>query len=220
MGLFENRKIIVFAGAGLALVAGLGIAVAVMMIDHGSNRPPPASRGGLVVEMGKVDDTPSSNAKPLRCFVGGQFVGMETLAHCAHKNGVSTQALDVGLDANGALTAADQSGFVVTPLPEGIPQPEAPLQVDAPESPSLPVAAPKAVASACSTYEQGEWRKIADGLTATTCAQALFVARCNRPGPMAYGRIGDQSLRSLNGRVEISSDNKSFHVLIEQVCSE
>ncbi len=217
MVLFKNRKLMLVGGGVLALLAGIGIAVTVMMIDHGSHAPPPASRGGLVVEMGQVDDAPSSNAKPLRCFVGGQFIGMATLSECAKKNGVSTQALDVGLDANGALTAADQAGLVVTPLPEEAITPPPPAPEPTATVTTSAVGSSKTGQGVCLAYEQGEWHKLAENLSPTACAQMLFSARCDRPGTVAFGRSGDQALRAINGKVEMSGDNKTYHGLIDQV---
>ena len=53
---------------------------------------------------------------PLRCFVAGQFAGEMTLAACAKRNGVSTDALDVeqphrdsGLAEGSALGEQHQS---------------------------------------------------------------------------------------------------------------
>ena len=85
--------------------------------DKKPTEEPPASRAGLIVETGRADDTKLDPARPLRCFVGGAFVGEITLAECAKKNGVATGALDVGVDETGALAAADQAGMVLTPLP-------------------------------------------------------------------------------------------------------
>ncbi len=115
MDLMQDRRVVLMIGGGLAILLGAGIAIGIMMRDHGSSAPPPASRGGLVVETG-TDDQTLDPARPLRCFVGGQFVGMATLADCAKKNGVATRALDVGVDATGALAAASDTGPVIQPL--------------------------------------------------------------------------------------------------------
>lgn len=110
MDFLKDRRIILGGGAALALVAGLGIAVALMSgHDKKPAEDPPASRAGLIVETGRADDTKLDPARPLRCFVGGAFVGEITLAECAKKNGVATGALDVGVDETGALAAADQA---------------------------------------------------------------------------------------------------------------
>ncbi len=206
-------------GAGLALIAGLGIGLFIMTRDHGSNSPPPASKGGLVVEMGSVDEAPSANGRQLRCFVGGQFVGMASLAQCAKKNGVSTQGLDVGLDANGALAAADGAGVVVTPLaPEQLKdQVEAPIAgLPAEPKPAEPLDIKKPAVAACMRFNAGEWRKVADGLELNSCARTLFDGKCEKDGSASYGRWGNQTLRLVPGKVEQSADNKSFVSLAEQ----
>lgn len=206
-------------GAGLALLAGLGIGLFIMTRDHGSKSPPPASNGGLVVEMGSVDDAPTANGRQLRCFVGGQFVGMASLAQCAKKNGVSTQGLDVGLDANGALAAADGAGVVVTPLaPDQLTDKIAPPVAGAPGEAkgAEPTDVKKAAVGACMRFSGGEWRKVADDLELNSCARTLFDGMCEKDGSASYGRWGSQTLRLVPGKVEQSADNKSFVSLAEQ----
>jgi hypothetical protein len=213
MELLKDRRVLLAGGAVLALVAGLGIALALM---HGAKSPtedPPASRSGLIVETGRADDTKLDANRPLRCFVGGQFVGETTLAECAKKNGVATGALDVGVDETGALAAADQAGTVLTPLP---PPPEA-LAVPAPAA--TPAAQAPAVSSAllavCWRYAGGEWRKLPGEITVNACAQQISGGRCERAGGATYGRWGDETLRVVPGKVESSSDNRTFHSIIE-----
>src|SRR5690349_8155448 len=101
----KDRRLIIAGGAALALLAGLGIAV---MLQGRSGPTPKAmdetQREGLQVQMGApTAGAPGEGA--LRCFVGGQFVGMTTLDDCAKRNGVATDALDVGLDPSGAVAA-------------------------------------------------------------------------------------------------------------------
>src|SRR6185437_52804 len=84
---------------------------------HKPAEPPPASQGGLTVVSGRDDDTKLDPKRPLRCFVGGQFVGELPLAVCAQRNGVATGALDVGLDQAGALAATNGVNSTLTPLP-------------------------------------------------------------------------------------------------------
>jgi hypothetical protein len=213
MELLKDRRVLLGGGAALALIAGLGIALTVM---HGNKSPtdaPPASRTGLIVETGRADDTKLDANRPLRCFVGGQFVGEITLAECAKKNGVATGALDVGVDETGALAAADQAGTVLTPLP---PPPEA-LAVPAPAA--TPAAQAPAVSSAllavCWRYAGGEWRKLPGEITVNACAQQISGGRCERAGGATYGRWGDETLRVVPGKVESSSDNRTFHSIIE-----
>jgi hypothetical protein len=215
MELLKDRRVLLGGGAALALLAGLGIALLVM---HGNKSPtdaPPASRGGLVVETGRPDDTKLDANRPLRCFVGGQFVGETTLAECAKKNGVATGALDVGVDETGALAAADQAGTVLTPLPPvETPTISAPVATPA-------VAAPAAVSSSgvplavCQRYAGGEWRKLPGEITINACAQQISGGKCEKLGGASYGRWGDETLRIVPGRVESSSDNRTFHSIIE-----
>jgi hypothetical protein len=214
MELLKDRRVLLGGGAALALVAGLGIALALMNGAKPPAEDPPASRGGLVVETGRADDSKLDPARPLRCFVGGQFVGETTLAECAKKNGVATGALDVGVDETGALAAADQAGLVLTPLPPPAETVAVPAPVATPATPAPAVSsAPLAV---CWRYANGEWRKQPGEITLNACAQQLYSGKCERPGGATYGRWGDDTLRLVPGRVESSSDNRSFHSIIEQ----
>src|SRR5205807_543277 len=126
----DRRTVLALAGAAVALLAGLLIAWALVAQHSGETAPPPpASRGGLVIDSSNAPAGKMDAAKPLRCFVAGQPVGDMTLAECA---------------------------------------------------------------------------------------QALFAGGCERAGDAAYGRWGQQTLRLVPGRIEVSSDNRSFHTLMEQ----
>jgi hypothetical protein len=218
MELLKDRRVLLAGGAVLALVAGLGIALALM---HGAKSPtedPPASRSGLIVETGRADDTKLDANRPLRCFVGGQFVGETTLAECAKKNGVATGALDVGVDETGALAAADQAGLVLTPLPPveapAVPAPAATPAISPPAVSSTPLAV-------CWRYAGGEWRKLPGEITVNACAQQISSGKCEKAGGATYGRWGDETIRLVPGKVESSSDNRTFHPIIDlgQGCS-
>src|ERR1017187_10985386 len=115
----ERRRLVVnVGGAILVLLIAAWVAVLFKARDRSPAPPPPASNAGLVVQAGRPDDAKLDQKRLLRCFVAGQFEGVETLADCARKNGVATEALDVGADQTGALAATDgQAGAVVTPLP-------------------------------------------------------------------------------------------------------
>ncbi|ATC31920.1 hypothetical protein CA606_05890 [Caulobacter vibrioides] len=222
MDFLNDRRIILGGGAALALVAGLGIAVALMSgHDKKPTEEPPASRAGLIVETGRADDTKLDPARPLRCFVGGAFVGEITLAECAKKNGVATGALDVGVDETGALAAADQAGMVLTPLPptptETTPAATTPAATTTPATPSSSSAT--APLAACWRYAGNEWRRLPGDITLNACAQQLFGGRCEKTGGATYGRWGEETLRLVPGRVEISSDNRSFHTAFEQAAN-
>jgi hypothetical protein len=205
----RSRIALVLGGGAAALAAGLGGA----WVLTGGHRneplpPPPASQGGLVIDPTAQPDTKAAATKPLRCFVAGKFVGEFTLAECAKRNGVATDALDVGVDQTGALAAAQQGGAVVTPLPP----PEAVKLQPAPEPQTTAAAGPT---GACWRYD-GSWRKLPGDMTLPACAQTLFAGRCEKAGQALYGRWAQQTLRLVPGKVEISGDNRSFRTLLEQ----
>ena len=213
----DRRIVLALAGAAVALLAGLAIAWTLISGHRGeATAPPPASRAGLVIDSAAAADTRMDPTRPLRCFVAGQPVGELTLAECAKRNGVSTDALDVGVDQTGALAAADPAAAMLTPLP---PPPEkgqetAPVE-SAPPAAVLPqiVSGP---AGACWRYADGQWRKLPSEMGLGACAQTLFAGRCERVGEAAYGRWREQTLRLVPGRVEISADNHSFRTLVDQ----
>jgi hypothetical protein len=121
MSFLTDRRVIAIGGGALALVAGLAIAWVILKRSHPATEAPPAAQGGLVVVSGRDDDAKLDPKRPLRCFVGGQFVGELPLAECAQRNGVATGALDVGLDPSGALAASNGTGAQITPLPSQAP---------------------------------------------------------------------------------------------------
>lgn len=208
----QNRRLWLTLGGGVVvLLISLAAGALILSREHASKAPPPASTGGLVVQMGRPDDVKPDPKTPLRCFVAGQFVGMESLSDCARKNGVATQALDVGVDSSGALAAAGQAGSNLTPLP---PVTSAPTGADAPVDSSAPPA--KAALADCLRYSAGDWRKAAEAVTLNACVQTLFAGHCEKIGGASYGRWMGQTLRLEPHRVELSTDNKTFRPLAEQ----
>ncbi len=201
----RQRLSIPLVGAAVALAAG-GLFAWSMVARHKDETPPPppASKGGLIIDPSMPEEAHLDPARRLRCFVDGQMVGEMTLAACAQRNGVATDALDVGVDASGALAAAGQAGTSLAPLPPPV-QPAAPAV--------QPAAAP---AAACWRYAEGQWRKMPSDVSLNGCVQALYAGRCERPGSAAYGRWGQQTLRLVPGKVEISSDDHSFRTLVDQ----
>ncbi len=212
MDIAQNRRLWLTLGGGVAvLLISLGLALAILKHEHASKAPPPASTGGLVVQMGRPDDAKPDPKTPLRCFVAGQFVGMDTLSDCARKNGVATQALDVGVDSSGALAAAGEAGANLTPLPpaEAAAQPtETPMDAATPPA--------KTALGDCLRYNGGEWRKVSDGVTLNACVQTLFAGHCEKLGGASYGRWMGQTLRLAPHKVEWSSDNMTFRPLADQ----
>jgi hypothetical protein len=211
MNFKDRRTQFVLGGAAVALLAGLAIAWVMLVAQHREpQQAPPASSAGLVIDSSGPEDAKMDPAKPLRCFVAGQFVGELTLVDCAKRNGVATDALDVGLDESGALAAADQAGAVLTPLP---PEGDAKQAGSAEAGAPLPVNAP---VGTCQRYDQGKWAKLPGEVSLNACVQALFAGRCERPGGASYGRWMQQTLRLVTGRVEVSADNHSFRTLADQ----
>jgi hypothetical protein len=211
----DRRTVLALSGAAVAVLAGLSIAWILVAQHRGETAPPPpASRGGLVIEQGG-DPTRTDPAKPLRCFVGGQLVGDMTLADCARRNGVATDALDVGLDPSGALAAANQAGAVLTPLPPAKAQGEPQPIVDPALVANAPLQAASGPPASCWRYADNQWRRLPADMNLPACVQALFAGRCERPGGASYGRWAQDTLRLTPGRVEISADNHSFRTLVE-----
>ena len=222
MNAFQDRRVLIGLGAGAAVLAG--VALAALLAKSGApagNSTEGNSTGrGLQVQMGG-DEAKVDPNKMLRCFVGGKFVGQASLADCAKKNGVSAQALDVGLDQSGELAAANGDAQL-QPLPP--PDAAAANTVAPAPAPIPPVPAPKPVPSVsiasvgdCLRFSGDGWRDAAGGqATINACVQALFPARCPKAGEAIYGRWSGQTLRLVPGRVEISSNNRDFHTIAEQ----
>jgi hypothetical protein len=213
--MLKDRRVILAAGAALALLAGLGIALS---LRHHTPAPTPADSstapGELHVEMGK-EDTSLDPAKPLRCFVNGQFVGMATLNDCAKRNGVATGSLDVGLDKTGEIAATTGASSVLQPLP---PPPATVVETVQPPT-AAPVVAPAAATgptAACWRFNGVDWRKLPDAMTLNDCVQALYAGRCEKPGDADYGRWDGDTLRRVTGRIERSNDNRSFRQVAPQ----
>ena len=218
MRLPTDNRIILAGGAVLAVVA----AVVLALVFGGGRRqaptePPPAAMGGLNIDLAEAPSLEPT--RQLRCFVNGQFVGLATLADCAQRNGLATDALDVGLDETGALAAAPTAAFAPPPnLPTTKPSDLGPVEVIAPEAdrPAQP-AAPAPAGPACLRYTGSEWRTVSGASSQAACVKALYDGHCvQRPGDAQYGRWGDVTLRLVPRRVEQSNDNNRFRVLAEQ----
>lgn len=218
----QNNRMILIIGAALAVVLGLVIAFLLTGKKDPTPEPPPASKGGLQLD---VADAPSLEpTQQLRCYVNGQFVGMATLSDCAQRNGVATNALDVGVDDAGNLTAAEFAAFNPPPtlpdLMDGIDPSEfdesgviAPLPTPQPTPQPQRPAAPGAP---CLSYVGDSWRELSGGTTLNACVQAMFAGACLRPGEARYGRWGNTTLRLVPRRVEQSPNNQDFRTLVEQ----
>lgn len=219
----QNNRLILILGAVAAVVAAVVIA---MLMNRGPapDTPPPASKGGLQLEVTEVPTLEPT--RELRCFVDGQFVGLTTLADCARRNGLATDALDVGIDASGELAAAPTASFTPPPalppvdLAEVGPPPGSTLQpapqttpLPAPSTQPVPVSGPSAT---CLRHTGNDWTQMSSATDLNTCVQMLFSGTCVRPGEARYGRWGDMTLRLVPRRVEQSGDNVRFRTLAEQ----
>tara|TARA_R110002167_G_scaffold14667_11_gene59202 strand:+ start:8050 stop:8721 length:672 start_codon:yes stop_codon:yes gene_type:complete len=209
-----NNRTILAIGIGVAAVLAIVLA---LVFSRGADRAPagpPADRGGLTVD---VADAPGLEpTRELRCFVDGQFIGMATLTDCARRNGLATDALDVGLDETGALAAAPTAAFAPPPsLPPVVIAEAEPLPTPD-NTPSQPAPAPVAAGSACLRHTGSDWRSLSPNIGLNACVMALYSGTCVRPGEALYGRWGDTTLRLVPRRVEQSSDNARFRTLAEQ----
>src|SRR6478672_6390373 len=211
----QDNRLLIAIGAGLAIVAAVVLA---LFFSSGRDKdagPPPAAQGGLTVN---VADAPELNTtRELRCFVNGQFIGMATLADCARRNGLATDALDVGIDETGALAAAPTAAFAPPPSlpPVELTEVEKPVIADEPTQPQPPTVQP-ASGSACLRHTGSDWRSLSSNMSLNACVQALYAGTCVRPGEALYGRWGETTLRLVPRRVEQSPDNSRFSTLVDQ----
>ena len=209
----QDNRLLIAIGAGLAVVAAVVIALIFSAGRERNPSPPPAAQGGLTVD---VADAPELNTtRELRCFVDGQYIGLATLSDCARRNGVATDALDVGIDETGALAAAPTAAFAPPPSAPPIELTEAeqpPLTEPQPDEPSVQPAS----GSACLRHTGSDWRSLSGNMSLNACVQALYSGTCVRPGEALYGRWGDVTLRLVPRRVEQSNDNSRFRTLAEQ----
>ena len=215
----SRQRIMLAVGASAAVILGVVIAV-IAGRGHKPAGTPVASQSGLQVS---VNEAPSlDSTKKLRCFKDGAPVGEYTLAECARMNGVSAQALDVGLDESGALAAAPTASLAPPPaLPpaavQPVREPGVAIAPDVRVQPAQPLPADSRASGAlCLRHTGTEWRQVSDQLGLNGCVEALFAGRCVRPGDALYGRWGDTTLRLVSGRVEQSNDNQHFRTLVEQ----
>lgn len=206
----QKRLFLIIGGAVivLGLAAGLGM---VMSKGHDKDQPMNTHPTGLQVS---VSDAPVGvSQKTLRCFVNGSYVGDFSLTECAKKNGVAAQTLDVGLDDNGNPTAAPTASLAPPPaVPGKTLVATKPVDTD-PEGSHTQATGP---VGDCLRYASGDWSREASSIGLSQCAHLLYDGRCERPGSASYGRWSDKTLRLVPGRIEISDDNKNFHLLSEQ----
>ena len=210
----ENQRLVLILGGVAAILAA--VLVAILLTGGDDDRKSetdetPTERAGLQLDV--TDPESLSPDQQLRCFVGGRFVGMATLSDCAQRNGVASQALDVGLDSSGELTAVP-----FTPPPELPPltdEPE-PVPVETRPVETRPTPPVQQVSGQrCMRHAGGEWREVGV-MSLGACVQTLYGGRCEQLGGASYGRWGDTTLRLVPGRVEQSNDNTNFRTVASQ----
>lgn len=210
----ENKRLVLILGGVAAILAAVLVAILLTGGPGGREAEPdeaPAERAGLQLDV--ADPESLSPDQQLRCFVGGRFVGMATLSDCAQRNGVASQALDVGLDSSGELTAVP---FTPPPaLPPLVEEPE-PVPVEARPVETRPTPPVQQVSGQrCMRHAGGEWREVGT-MSLSACVQSLYGGRCEQLGGASYGRWGDTTLRLVPGRVEQSGDNTNFRTIAPQ----
>jgi hypothetical protein len=218
-----DRRVVLALGAAAAVLAA--VVIALVLSGRGDRAPqaPPASKAGLQLDIAEAP--PADLQRELRCFVDGRFVGTATLAQCAERNGVSAQALDVGIDPEtGSLAAAQTASLAPPPeLPaEVLPEDDGPVEhddapvTDTPRAEPAPMRPAAGPGGSCWRHTGSDWRQLSASMSLNACVQALFSGQCERPGGATYGRWGDMTLRLVPGRVEQSGDNRSFRRLAPQ----
>lgn len=207
----ENQRLVLILGGVAAILAAVVVALLVMG-GPGGGEPkddgPPVERAGLQLDV--TDPESLDPDQQLRCFVGGRFVGMATLSQCAERNGVASQALDVGLDSSGELTAVP-----FTPPPELPALTDDEAEIEAPPADTGPAPVREAAGQRCLRFAGGEWRDVGS-MPLNACVQTLYAGRCEQLGGATYGRWGETTLRLVPGRVEQSFDNNNFRQIAPQ----
>lgn len=208
----QDRRVQIGIGAAVAIL--IAVLVALFMSRQSGPKPAADPKPGLQInsaQEGKVSPT-----KPLRCFVGGQYVGDMPIGECASRNGVAAQALDVGLDPQTGQVAGGSAPLQPLPPPTSASDP-APAPPAA-ERPAAVAAAPAASSgpAECLRFSNGEWRAAGGAGSLNQCIRTLFDGRCVRAGDALYGRYGALTLRLVPGRVELSADNHNFRTQLPQ----
>jgi len=202
-----RRRVWIGAIVGIVLCVGVGLVGLALRADDDNVSIPIGQSGGLVVQTGRDDDVKLDEKRPLRCFVNGQFAGEITLSDCAKRNGVAKGAMDVGLDASGAL-AASGAGGPITPMP---PSSAAGTSGGDTASRDLAQAASTSDASAaCWRVDSGQWTRVGDAMGLEECVMAIAPDPCEPLPAGPLGRWGARTLRSMKGRVGILGPHGVF----------
>jgi hypothetical protein len=219
MKFLQDRRALAALIVGVVVLIGLGGVLGLLHPRHGGGGDDSSASGSneLQVVMGKAPKVEADTS--VRCFVKGQFVGMETAADCAQKNGVAPGALDVGLDQSGAIAAGGGDTHL---------QPLAAAKPDDQGDDDKPDAADTASSDGenrsfadmppadCKAYAPGGWRTAGAGVSLDACVHSLFDGRCPAPGQVVYGHWGALTLRASPGRIDVARNNRDFSPLAPQ----
>jgi hypothetical protein len=241
-----DRRLLAVVGAAVALLLAVGAALLLSRGPHQSETATStestnltgSNAGGLKVEMAKTPKLESDTS--VRCFVNGQFVGMQTAAACAQKNGVAPGALGVGLDQSGAI-AAGGGDTHLAPL-AGAANAVADADADASDSIDRGDGGPGDAADSRDDRDPtgtdaedyadappalcgrmgpgGGARPTGPRVSLDACVHNLFDGRCPPPGQVAYGRWGALTLRASPGRIDLATDGRDFRALAPQYPSD
>jgi hypothetical protein len=217
MRFLQDRRALAALIAGVVVLIALGGAFG--MLHHGrggdENTASPSSNE-LQVVMGNAPKVEADTS--VRCFVKGQFVGMDTAADCAQKNGVAPGALDVGLDQSGAIAAGGGDSHL-QPLASAKPDntnDDKPDAADASAGDGDSRTYADMPAADCKAYAPGGWRSVGQGVGLDACVHTLFDGRCPAPGQVVYGHWGGLTLRASPGRIDVARNNRDFSPLAPQ----
>ena len=214
MNPLSDRRVQIAVGALAAVLLAVLLGIFVTRQGGAKKGEDAGPRAGLTVDASR-EEPKVSQTKPLRCFVGGQYVGDMPIAACAQRNGVAAQALDVGLDPQTGQVAGGATALQPLPAPTSAAAP-------APTPPAAEVSIASAGspggsgAAQCLRYSGGEWRGAGSVGSIGQCIRVLFDGQCVRAGDALYGRYGALTLRLVPGRVEVSPDNRSFRPMQAQ----
>ncbi len=86
-------------GAGLALIAGVAVAVSILPRHARTEQAAPSPGAALQVHRYVAPPKPFAATRALPCYVDGVAAGPLSLTDCARRNGVASGRLDVGLAA-------------------------------------------------------------------------------------------------------------------------
>ncbi len=226
MSWLRDRRVLAGLGAAVAVLLAVCAALLLGGTPRSSEPAPPtessnitgSAAGGLKVEMGKAPKLESDTS--VRCFVNGQFVGMQTATDCAQKNGVKPGGLDVGLDQSGAIAAGGGDTRLQPLANADAGDDDAGSSADAasddPTAPAARTGFASGPPAECRRYAAGGWRTTGQGVSLDACVHTLFDGRCPTPGQVVYGRWGGLTLRDSPGRIDASSNNRDFSPLAPQ----